>query len=138
MAFSKIFVAACFNVLKASNGTIRPHVSYGKYRPNHNCTWHVTVPNGYLVKLAFSMMDLEASAKCTNDYVIVRDGLQQASRTLGRICGKVAPRTIESSSNEVSIQFVTDSKEEASGFVIHFEKALPGEALNQTISSRWD
>jgi len=115
----------CMNISTGSQGTIYPHMSYGKYMPNLNCTWHITVPVGFIVKLTFSMLDVEVSADCTNDYVIVKDGLQRTSRTLNRICGKQLPKTIEGSSNQISIQFVTNDRVEARGFVIKYEKSIP-------------
>ena len=75
------------------------------------------------------MLDVEVSADCTNDYIIVKDGLQRTSRTLNRICGKQLPKTIEGSSNQISIQFVTNDRVEARGFVIKYEKSTPGEII---------
>ena len=115
------------NISTGNQGIIRPHMSYGKYMPNLNCTWHITVPEGFIVKLTFSLLDVEVSAGCTSDYIIVKDGLKRTSRTLGRICGKQLPKAIEGSSNQLSIQFVTNDRVEASGFVIKYEKSTPSE-----------
>ena len=94
--------------------------------PNHNCTWYISVPEGNLVQLKFTMIDLEKSSGCINDSIVVKDGLQQSSATLGTYCGRTAPGTIISSSNKVSIQFITNSREEASGFIVQYAKTSPG------------
>ena len=76
---------------------------------------------------------MEESAGCSNDYVIIRDGLLKNSPVLQRICGKSVPTTIESSSHQVSIQFITNSKEEAAGFIINYEKTSASKNSNQTV-----
>lgn len=93
---------------------------------NHNCTWHITVQDGFLVTLKFSMLDIEESIGCKHDYITVRDGLLQTSPVLHRLCGKGLPKTILSSSNGISVQFITNNRLEAAGFIIDYAKSAPG------------
>lgn len=72
------------------------------------------------------MLDLEESNDCTNDFIIIRDGLDLNSPVLTRLCGKRLPKVIKSTSNKISINFITNSKIEANGFIVKYTQTAAG------------
>ena len=65
----------------------------------------------------FTRFDLEASSRCTYDYVAVYDGPDMNSSSLiGQYCGSVTPLKIVSTSNTLLVNFVTDRSVSKEGF----------------------
>lgn len=59
--------------------------NYPSMYPNDlNCTWKLSVPQGYRVKLNFTQFELEWSEECRYDSVVVKS----KNDTLGKYCGR--------------------------------------------------
>ena len=120
----------CGGTLRATTGLIRPPTSGSQYLPNQNCTWYITVTAGTSVRLSFAQFNLEASSACKNDYVLIRNGHAPDSPVLGSpFCGSTIPSPITAPNSKVSVQFVTNSVNQASGFWLNYTQFVQGMGL---------
>uniref|UniRef100_A0A4W3K7X0 Cubilin n=1 Tax=Callorhinchus milii TaxID=7868 RepID=A0A4W3K7X0_CALMI len=93
--------------------------------PNHpvdyphdvSCIWFISVQPGNVVRLTFTLFNLEYHENCTKDYVELYDrGTVNSGKLLGRYCGTSIPPSITSSDNSMSVLFVSDSSIATEGF----------------------
>jgi hypothetical protein len=77
------------------------------------------------IALSFNEFELENTAECSSDYVMVQDGFLGNSEILGKYCGTEVPVYLLSSRNEMSVTFHTDSRKNAKGFEISWMKYSP-------------
>ncbi|KAI0233513.1 Cubilin [Lamellibrachia satsuma] len=107
--------STCGGELTDPFGSFQSQSSRDQYHHKSNCTWTITVDPTRSVELKFTRFDLEASSRCTYDYVAVYDGLDSSS-LIGQYCGSVTPLKIVSTSNTLLVNFVTDSSVSKEGF----------------------
>eukprot|EP00795_Rhopilema_esculentum_P014104 gene14104-5092_t len=124
--FRASYQMTCGGTLTATTGIIKPPTTGGQYLPNQNCTWQVTVTSGTKIRLTFTQFAIEGSTGCTKDYILVRNGLAADSPIIGRYCGSTTPSPIVTSSNRVSVQFVTDGTTQSSGFMVNYTQFVQG------------
>ena len=65
--------------------------------------------------------DVEPHGSCNYDWVEVFDGKDSSSKSLGKFCSNTKPPSLQSSSNMVMIQMVTDYSVTKRGFVLDYE-----------------
>lgn len=113
----------------------------GNYEPELNCQWVVTGEPGKVLKLTFSLFNIERDVNATSitcwDYVEIRDGFSPFSPLNGHYCGTTAPRPITTSNNFMWIKFYSDSTTNQRGFVATVQSVDPicgslGAPLNAT------
>ncbi|XP_054546350.1 deleted in malignant brain tumors 1 protein-like [Talpa occidentalis] len=97
---------SCGGFLSQPSGHFTSPFYPGNYPNNARCSWSIEVPNNYLVTVVFR--DVQLENVCSYDYIQVFDGPQHSSPLLGRVCNG-AQSSFTSSSNFMSIQFVSDS-----------------------------
>ena len=95
------------------------------YPPNLSCTWSILVDDESQIALSFNEFELENTAECFSDYVIVQDGFLRSSEILGKYCGTDVPVYLLSSGNKMSVTLHTDSVRNAKGFEISWMKYSP-------------
>ncbi|CAK1578705.1 unnamed protein product [Parnassius mnemosyne] len=102
---------------KINNNTV---ITFDKYEHNLNCTWIIEAPVNKIVVLRFVYIDLESNSECYNDYIAAYNGLIiDPNKRLALMCGRVNSSTvIKSASNEMLLQFVTDSSVSYKGFQV--------------------
>lgn len=72
----------CGEVLTEETGTIESPGFPKIYPSGINCTWHIVVQQGKVIRLEFNTFYLDFHYNCTNDYLQVDDTVAQIS--LGR------------------------------------------------------
>lgn len=106
------------------------------------CTWLIVAPNGYRVSMDFKSFMLEPDKHCTNDYLMIRNGLSSVSDEIGRYCGMEIPRRVISNGNSVWLQLKTDCKTSFSGFKMTWKfvkrslATTPDPSVTQVTSER--
>ena len=108
----------CVSNVTACNFTVEESYKSGRittsgfpnipYAPNSNCTWIIELPGCKSVELKFDEVDIEESANCTKDRVTILNGNDVNAIPLGSYCGNKVPNTIQSSTEVVAIQFISD------------------------------
>ena len=103
------------------------------YAPNSNCTWIVDLPGYKSVELKFNEVDIEESPNCAKDRVTILNGNDVDAIPLGSYCGNKVPRTIQSSTEVVTIQFISDGTVNKKGFNLQYkglQKRISGICTN--------
>ncbi|XP_063773612.1 deleted in malignant brain tumors 1 protein-like [Pseudophryne corroboree] len=111
---------------------------YPSYYPNNaRCTWDIRVPEGYRIQLSFLNFDLETHPSCHYDWVTIYDGIPEYSPQLARMCS-LQNNVFFSSSNIMSIEFISDSSVQRTGFSAVFS-AISANASNPLrLVGGWD
>ena len=92
------------------------------YVPNSTCRWVINFPAAYKgIKLKFNEMDIEESPNCVKDRVTILNGKGGDALPLGSYCGnELPPSVIQSSTEVVTIQFVSDGTVNNKGFSLQY------------------
>ena len=101
----------------ASSGTITSPNYPSNYGSHADCSWRITVPNGFVVRLTFIVFDLESSRNCRYDYVKVED---TSGSLIGLYCGTKAQFTVSSSGRSLYVRFRSDKNVNKGGFRASF------------------
>ncbi|KAM9316697.1 scavenger receptor cysteine-rich domain-containing protein DMBT1-like [Gastrophryne carolinensis] len=109
----------CGGLLYQMYGNISSPFYPNPYPANANCTWEIHVPMGYYVKLSFLQFSLETASNCVFDSVTIYDGLPGSSPQIEKICYP-GNYTFYSSSNIISIKFLSDISVQGFGFFAEF------------------
>lgn len=75
----------------------------GYYSGDMFCTWHITVPNGYVIRVEFLEFQLKDHSTCEDCFIKIFDGGDRTAPAVGRFCGYVYPPFVVSSSNFFTI-----------------------------------
>lgn len=67
-------------------------------------------------------MKIEAHDHCVYDYLEIRDGNEDSSPLLGKLCGARMPNDIKSTGNRLYVKFVSDGSVQKAGFAAMFVK----------------
>ncbi|KAM9476723.1 ovochymase-2 isoform 2-T2 [Clarias gariepinus] len=90
------------------------------YPANLQCSWNISVPEGFLVKLHITDLAIVGEAgQCGQDKLTITDSQQ----SLGVHCGFVLPPVLISVSNEISVNFQSDGRLADRGFSARWEAA---------------
>ncbi|KAG8431157.1 hypothetical protein GDO86_019341 [Hymenochirus boettgeri] len=90
---------------------------YPNVYPNMaNCITTIWAPPGYQIVLDFTALDVEYSASCLYDYLIINDGGSPGSPELGRFCSDMKIPTLMSTGNILLLQFNSDVWMNKSGY----------------------
>ena len=95
-----------------------PNTPYAAYS---NCTWIIDMPAYKSIELKFYEMDIEKSPNCVKDKVTIMNGKDRDALPLGSYCGNKLPPTIRSSTEAVTIQFVSDGTVNNKGFNLQYK-----------------
>uniref|UniRef100_U3KLX7 Cubilin n=1 Tax=Oryctolagus cuniculus TaxID=9986 RepID=U3KLX7_RABIT len=114
-------IAECGGDLQGPTGTFSSP-NYPNPNPHGRlCEWRITVQEGRRITLTFNDLRLEAHPSCSNEHVIVFNGLRSNSPQLERLCSNVnASNMIQSSANTMKVVFFTDGSRPYGGFLASY------------------
>ena len=75
-----------------------------KYQNYEDCFYTILQPNGTVIDITITSMDIEWHSTCYYDYLEIRDGGSEQSEVLTKLCGDEIPNPIQSTQNEVWIR----------------------------------
>ena len=107
--------------LKSETGTLASYNYPLPYNANIECTWLIDVDQPYNVELSFEFFNLSSSSDCSEDYVMVRDGLYSSSDVVGKFCGSNKPQSITSDAWDLRVEFKSSGKAKFPGFKARYE-----------------
>ena len=96
-------ISACSVNLFNMSGYFSSPLFPGYYLDHMFCTWHITVPSGYVIHLEFQEFRLKDHPTCENCFLQIFDGRDKTAPTRGRFCGYMYPPIVVSSSNHFTI-----------------------------------
>lgn len=105
----RICCSTCGDHLQDSSGDLRFPISGGNVGERLRCTWTITVPERFRVKITFTDFVMKTSCcSCVHDFLEIRDGSLDNSTLVGQFCAKREPKFVFSTTNVIWIQFVSD------------------------------
>ncbi|ODM98815.1 Cubilin [Orchesella cincta] len=117
----------CNRVLKGFQGVIESPNYPNPYPHNRNCTWTIEASRGNKVNVSFSHFDIEAPYRgnCSYDFVEISEWKRYNSdnkTVLGTYCGTNRPRLVSSTSDTMSVTFVSDFSHASNGFRLEWKQ----------------
>ncbi|XP_044168840.1 dorsal-ventral patterning tolloid-like protein 1 [Acropora millepora] len=107
--------------LKSETGTLASYNYPLPYDANIECIWLIDVDQSYNVELSFEFFNLSSSSDCSEDYVVVRDGLYSSSDVVGKFCGSNKPQSITLDAWDLRVEFKSSGKAKFPGFKARYE-----------------
>ncbi|EDO50070.1 predicted protein, partial [Nematostella vectensis] len=126
----------CNKTLTSSSGLIESPYYPDSYPLNVNCTYRIQVTAGQLVSLAIEFLDLAYSSACSDDALEVWDGPVRNSALIGRYCGYMIGQWVQSSGNELTVQFRSDLTETRRGFKVLYRAVQSGTVRTRGVVRR--
>ena len=111
-------------ILSGTNGSLTTPRFPVRYPNSVKCTWIIQVPEGFQVRLRFDSFRLETCtlpSVCSCDHVQVRDGRDESSQSLAKLCGDHSPTILRSSGQTLWVEFESDSLTGGQGFSATFK-----------------
>ncbi|XP_075697140.1 scavenger receptor cysteine-rich domain-containing protein DMBT1-like [Rhinoderma darwinii] len=119
----------CGGILTESYGRITSPLYPSFYPLNIHCTWEIRSAPNTVIQLNFPSIDLESYGNCTYDSVTIYDGPAGGS-LLGRIC-QSRKHTFYSSSNVMTVVFVTDGSVQNDGFEAYYNTSTTKNSMSE-------
>ncbi|XP_063804239.1 embryonic protein UVS.2-like isoform X2 [Pseudophryne corroboree] len=116
----------CAYLLNAQNGTMTSANYPSAYPSNADCVWLIRSPSGQAT-LSFSAFDVQSSPDCTSDYIRIYDGPSTTSPVLlDKTCGTGLIPLIVASTNQMLVEFTSDSSVTGVGFKASYSSVQCG------------
>ena len=120
-------VLGCSQDLTGPTGKFETPNYPNLYPSNSFCQWRIRVKPGMRIKLNISALNIEQN--CIYDNVTVYNGYSDKDPVLGHYCSHRSPVSLISSSNEVTVVFISNSMINGRGFTASYV-AVPGGKLS--------
>ncbi|XP_039305004.1 cubilin isoform X2 [Solenopsis invicta] len=113
----------CGGVLEDNYGTIISPGSPGRYPPNRDCFWRISVATSKRIQFHFGQLMLEEN--CQKDYLEITGTEEER---LGLFCNHTRPPPLITPNSEVTVHFHSDNTNQDAGFQIHYStiEGVPG------------
>ena len=110
----------CFNIIVEPNGHINTTgFPDSPYAPNTTCTWIIWLTTYGGIELEFDEIDIEDSPDCVKDRVTIWNGKEGESLS-SSYCGNQTPPIFKSSTEIVTINFISDDTVNNKGFSLRY------------------
>uniref|UniRef100_A0A673CXQ4 Discoidin, CUB and LCCL domain containing 2 n=1 Tax=Sphaeramia orbicularis TaxID=375764 RepID=A0A673CXQ4_9TELE len=109
------------SVLGPTSGTLSSMGYPGTYPNNTVCEWEISVPRGNRIHFRFASLDIEDS-DCQVNYLRLYNGIGPQRNEIVKYCGlglKIKD-LIESTGNEVTVQFMSGTHHTGRGFYLSY------------------
>ncbi|KAJ8043047.1 Low-density lipoprotein receptor-related protein 6 [Holothuria leucospilota] len=120
----------CNYTLTDRNGIVDYPGNAVNYTNNLNCTWNFIAPEGRVVEITFTTIDLEPrTSDVCFDMITVYDGVPGSRRFTSPFCGEGPywprwPVRFLSTSNRLSVTMETDSSKTGTGYQLQYKHEL--------------
>ncbi|XP_041372182.1 cubilin-like [Gigantopelta aegis] len=134
--FSLQYKTECGGIIGLQSTGVLESPNYpSNYPANQNCSWVVAVKIGRTVQARFNgSFNIQSTSACDSDYIMLLNGADRNSpplgngtnrgNTAGRYCGNSAPATMETSSNKLFVNFVSDGSGAGPGFQLIYSEMM--------------
>lgn len=101
-------------------GTVRSPGYPRAYDNNQRCTWQISVPRGFRIRLKFRrQFGIESSPGCVKDYIMIAQS--KSFRNPMIFCGKRRPSHLFSPRNNLWIRLQSDHTRSDKGFLASYQ-----------------
>ncbi|XP_004585302.2 membrane frizzled-related protein isoform X1 [Ochotona princeps] len=115
--------SACGGLLPGPRGFFSSPNYPDPYPPHAHCVWHIQVATDHTIQLKIEALSMESVASCLFDRLEISP---EPEGPLLRVCGKVAPPTLNTNTSRLRVAFVSDGSVEGSGFQAWYQAVTPG------------
>lgn len=121
-------IPGCGGIFTSTDGEISTPISYeDKTYPNNlECEYLIKQPKDTKIRLEVLQFHLEEGTECKFDALEIYDGKTSNDPLVGRFCGFIIPKIIESQTNEMLLRFTSDWSTQHGGFVIRYRSICGG------------
>lgn len=118
----------CGGLLTAEHGTVSSPGSPGRYSPNRDCIWEISVHPGKRIQFNFFTVMFEIHPKCNQDYFEINETIGDRNVQLGLYCNHTHPAPLVTSGSFASIHFHSDNQGQDLGFQLTYSsiEGIPG------------
>ncbi|KOC70062.1 Cubilin [Habropoda laboriosa] len=115
----------CGSTLTGDYGTISSPGSPGRYPPDRDCYWQISVRSSKRIQIHFGQLMLEEHPNCDADFLKIST---IHGETLGLYCNHSHPAPLVVPSSKAVVYFHSDSAGQDAGFQIHYSaiEGTPG------------
>ncbi|CAH0721455.1 unnamed protein product, partial [Brenthis ino] len=126
-------LTGCGGTLSGASGVISSPNYPQNYNANAECFYRIVTSTGTRIRISFSVLDLERTQYCKDDYVEIFDGRDSNSVSFGKHC-YLSPKlnNVETSSNHAFIKFRSDIFNTGKGFLLNYNTIC-----NNNVSGRY-
>ncbi|MGH0144022.1 UNVERIFIED_CONTAM: hypothetical protein FKN15_047101, partial [Acipenser sinensis] len=132
--------SACGGALYMETGAFNSPNYPDTYPSNIECVWNILSSPGNRLQLSFTMLQLQPSPNCVNDYLEIREG-NATGHLVGRFCGNSLPVNYTSVIGHILwVKFVSDGSIGGAGFRATFAHLYGNEitgSAGQIASPLW-
>ncbi|XP_001377380.2 cubilin [Monodelphis domestica] len=121
-SFKAIYQVACGGEL-TGEGIIRTPFYPNAYPHEKTCDWKISQPQGQVILLNFTGLQIGNSSSCETDYVEILNSLSMDSPHNRKYCGTNNPGLITSTYSTVYVRFKKSISSTNYGFLAHFSAA---------------
>lgn len=115
------YVEGCGGQLTHPVGTLTSPNYPQKYTPKITCIWEITVEYGYKVEITVHDIEMESSASCEYDSLMLSDD-RSFNSSIGHICSSQATNQIFTShGHKMFVKFDSDDSNNAKGFNLTYK-----------------
>ncbi|CAJ0968029.1 unnamed protein product [Ranitomeya imitator] len=116
----------CANLFNQQSGNLTSANYPSAYPNNANCLFLIRTPSNR-VSLTFVAFDVQSTPNCASDYIMIYDGPTKSyPAIINRTCGSGVIPPIIASTNQLLIEFSTDSSVTGTGFKALYSTAPCG------------
>ncbi|XP_015589651.1 cubilin [Cephus cinctus] len=117
----------CGGEISADSGSIMSPGLPGKYPPNRDCYWRISVSPGRRIQFHFALMMIQEGPTCEKDYLEFLNGMDE-TKSLARYCNHTTPSPLITNEYRTTLHFHSDGSIQDNGFHVTFSsiEGTPG------------
>ncbi|KAH0568173.1 hypothetical protein KQX54_019308 [Cotesia glomerata] len=110
------------------HGTISSPGSPGRYSPNRDCIWYISVRTGKRIQFHFFTVMIEEHPNCDMDYLEITEPVDERDVRLGIYCNHTHPPPLVTSGSFATVHFHSDDHGQDLGFQLTYSsiEGMPG------------
>ncbi|XP_032905424.1 membrane frizzled-related protein [Amblyraja radiata] len=126
---------SCGGVFRNSEGSFSTPRYPAQYPANLMCIWWILAEPGLVIQFKVDSLNIEGHSPCHFDRLDLHEeeGNGFDTHQLARLCGNVAPPTVNTNTSRLKVSFVSDASVGGRGFIARYWMIAPSDK-----SCAWD
>ncbi|XP_069750764.1 membrane frizzled-related protein [Narcine bancroftii] len=125
----------CGGIFQRPEGSFSTPLYPAQYPANLMCVWRILAEPGYVIQFKLDSLNIEGQSPCHFDRLDLQEeeGNGFYTHQIARLCGNVAPPTVNTNTSRLKISFVSDASVGGHGFIARYRMITPNDK-----SCAWD
>ncbi|XP_059179030.1 cubilin-like isoform X2 [Physella acuta] len=132
ITYSSSIDTTCGGTFTSETGVISSPNYPNNYPHGKMCSWVIRRPTTSRISFTFLAFDLQTTAGCSSDYLMIRDGENYMGDLLAVYCGSNQPAAVQTNGNVAYIEFRSDETSSGAGFRIQWTTECGGVYTNSS------